>query len=442
MTRRSRRFARPCGGALALAGLLLTMVSIPAAGQDAGGTVGYEFASLHALADGVTVDFNLEGFLPIEDLVGLSSITAESHFGAGRSDALAALPDPGDLILTLPGTLSALVGISGLPDYPAAASADKGSQPIDDIQVAPDAGLGALRLHAEASETESSAYAHVGHQVDTVGILPSFSVGTIRTTARTTQVNAATLEAVATSEVSNLHLLGGLLSIGTLTTQVEAEVVDDQVRVTTNKVVVSGATLAGVPIGITDEGIVGLGSALPLAPVIDTLVAPLLAQGIQVRTTPAIREVGDRTAVARSGALMITVPISVQGYPGLLDVAIGRTLAELEVGALAGGDDTASFDDGGGVVDVGPLPGLGTTVGELDFGLPGGSGSGAGSGGGRRTELVSVPAGRVIADWDLTNLYRVLLLGGIGLFAAGQVVVRSTLRPTRRPNDLRQLWRW
>ncbi len=90
-------------------GLVLAAV-VPAGGVAVGqdGTAGYDFYSLRGLADGVTVDFNLVGFLPIEDLVGLSSITSEAHFGVGRSDALAALPDPGDLILTLPGTLSAL----------------------------------------------------------------------------------------------------------------------------------------------------------------------------------------------------------------------------------------------------------------------------------------------------------------------------------------------
>lgn len=441
MIRRARRAGRPCGGALALAGLLLTTMSIPAQGQD-GGAAGYEYAALHALADGVTVDFNLEGFLPIEDLVGLSSITSEAHFGAGRSDALAALPDPGDLILTLPSTLSALAGLSGIPDYPAAAHADAASRPVDDIRIAPDAGLGATRLYAEASDTHASAFAHVGHQVDTVGLLPSFSVGTIRTTARTTQVGPSTLEAVATSEVSNLKLLGGLLTIGTLTTEVATEVVDDVPRVTASEVVVSGVTLAGVPVGITDEGIVGLGSAVPLAPIIDDLVAPLLAQGIQIRTTPATSEVGDRSAVARSAALVISVPISVQGYPGILDVALGQALAELEVGALAGVDATGDGDGDGAPVDLGPLPGLGTSTGGFDLGLPPVGPAGAGPGRGRATELVSVPAGRLVGDWDLTNLYRVLLLGGIGLFGAGQVVVRSTLRPTRRPNDLRTLWRW
>jgi hypothetical protein len=430
------------GGLLALLGAVLVAIVpvTPAGSQDTG--PGYDFLTLHALADGVTVDFNLQGFLPIEDLVGLSSITSEAHYGAGRSDSLAALPDPGDLVLTLPGTLSALLGVSGLPDYPAAASADSPGTPVEDVQLVPDADLGAGKLHAEAAEDGASAYAHVGHQVDTVGLLPGFSVGTIRTTARTTQLNSDTLEAVATTSIDDLDLLGGLVSIDNITSEVTASIANDTPKATTSKVMVTGATVAGTPVGITDEGIVGLGSPTALAPVIDTLVAPLVAQGIRIRTTPSSREVGDRTATASGGALSIEVPLDVQGYPGVLDVTFGRALAELEVSALSDGDrgDGGSLDGGFGSDDPN-LAGLGTA---LDSDLPGlpSSPDATSGGSGVGSEVVSVPVGRVALDLDLTTLYRVMVLGGLALFAAGQIIVRSTLRPTRRPNDLRHLWRW
>jgi hypothetical protein len=428
------------GGLLALLGAVLVAIVpvTPAGGQDSG--EGYDFTNLHALADGVTVDFNLEGFLPIEDLVGLSSITSESHLGAGRSDSLAALPDPGDLILTLPGTLSALLGVSGLPDYPAAARADHPSTPVDDVQIVPDANLGAGRLHAEASDQSSSAYAHLGYQVDTIGLLPSFSIATVRTSARTTQINPDTLEAVATSTISGIKLLGGLITIDHMTSEVTASIANDTPKATVSKVVVTGATIAGTPVGITDQGIVGLGSPTALAPVIDALVAPLLQQGIQIRTTPSSTSRTGTTATATGGGLSIRVPLDVQGYPGVLDVTLGRTLAELEVGGRAPSDDLGGSD----VVlpdDSSPLPGLGEPAGfDLGDGLS--SAPVASPTGRTGTELVAVPVGRTIEDFDLTTLYRVMLLGGLALFAAGQVIVRSTVRPSRRPNDLRQLWRW
>ena len=109
---------------------------------------------------------------------------------------------------------------------------------------------------------------------------------------------------------------------------------------------------------------------------------------------------------------------------------------------MGGSDDTGDAGDGGVALDDSllPLPGLGdgSSFGSGLPTVPGRTGGGSAPG----TEIVSVNVGRSIEDWDVTTLYRVMLLGGIALFAAGQVVVRTTLRPRRRPTDLRQLWRW
>ena len=429
---------------LALLGVVLAVVlpaGGPAGGQDDTAS-GYDYFSLRSLADGVTVDFQLIGFLPIEDLVGLSSITSEAHYGAGRSEALAALPDPGDLILTLPGTLSALAGVSGLPDYPAAAHASFPSQPSDVVQIAPDADLGAGRLSSEAAETGATAEAYVGHQVDTIGLLPSFSVGTIRTTATTRRIGDTTLQSTATTEVSDLRLLGGLLRIGHLTSTVSVGVTNDRLTADAPQVDVSGVTVAGTPVGITSDGIVGLGQAVALAPVVDALVQPLVERGISVRTTPATRTVGERTASASGGALEIEVPLDVQGYPGTVVMTLGRATADLEVGPLgsesggdlAGGDASVPLDSSG-------FPSVGDGSG-LDLGSGSAGPTGTGDRGGADTELVAVPVGRQVQDWDVDDLYLVMLLGGVALFVAGRLVVRTSLRPVRRASDLRQLWRW
>jgi hypothetical protein len=429
------------GGALVLA----TLPAGQALGQSDPVQPGYDFYSLHALGDGVTVDFNLIGFLPIEDLVGLSSITSEAHFGTSRSDSLAALPDPGDLVLTLPGTLSALAGVSGLPDYPAAAHAEHPSTPVDDVQLVPDASLGAGGLHAEAAEAGASARAYVGNQVDTVGLLPGFSIGSVRTTATARRINEATYEATATSAVSDIRLLGGLLRISHLTSEVTVGVANDRPTASATKVDVSGVTVAGTPVGITGDGIVGLGQPLALAPVIDSLVRPLVGQGIKVHTTPSTTTLGDRAATANGGALTIEVPLDVQGYPGTLTVTLGGATASLEVGPLSSADDSDPTDDGDSALALGddglPLPGLGDST-SFDSLLPSTSATPTNGRAGAGTELVSVPIGRQIEDWDVTTLYRVLLLGGAALLAAGRVIVRTSIRPVRRATDLRKLWRW
>jgi hypothetical protein len=434
--------------ALAAVALAATVPGGPAGGQSTG--EGYDFYSLRALGDGVTADFNLVGFLPIEDLVGLSSITSEAHFGVGRSDALAALPDPGDLVLTLPSTLSALAGVSGLPDYPAAAQADFSSRPVDDVQLVPDAGLGAARLHTEATEEGSAATAFVGHQVDTIGLLPGFSIGSVRTTATARRINEANLEATATTEVSDLRLVGGLLRISQLTSEVTVGVSNGDLRATASKVDVSGVTLAGVPVGITAEGIVGLGQPLGLAPVVDTLLGPLLDQGIQVRVIPASEVVTDTMAVATGAALEIQAPLDVQGYPGTFSLTLGRATAALEVGPFGTGGDGGTSgevpppDDGGGEValpDLGSSPSFGSDLPVVPV-ESGGAPAAPSGRSGPTTEIVSVALGRQVADWDVADLYRLMLLGGLALFVAGRVVVRTSLRPQRRATDLRQLWRW
>ena len=333
--------------------------------------------------------------------------------------------------------------MSGLPDYPAAASADNPGTPVEDVQILPDADLGAGKLHAEAADDGASAYAHVGHQVDTIGLLPAFSVGTIRTTARTTQLNSDTLEAVATTSINDLDLLGGLVSIDNITSEVTASIANDTPKATTSKVVVTGATIAGTPVGITDQGIVGLGSPTALAPVIDSLVAPLIAQGIRIRTTPSSREVGDRTATASGGALEHPGAARRAGVPrrARRDVRPGARRARGRARCPTATAATAARSTGGFGSDD-PLPARPRHRARPRPARPPVEPVVTPGGGGVGTEVVSVPVGRVVEDLDLTTLYRVLLLGGLALFAAGQIIVRSTLRPTRRPNDLRHLWRW
>ena len=183
------------------------------------------------------------------------------------------------------------------------------------------------------------------------------------------------------------------------------------------------------------------------------LVKPLVDQGIRIRTTPVVRRSsGDRTAVASGGALEIEAPLDVQGYPGTLALTLGRATRGASRSARCGAATTIA------PADAGPAPRrrrLGRTSR-----ICGGTHvlrqrspvrpdrpdrvARHRARGLRRpiTELVSVPVGRQVEDWDVTTLYRVMLLGGIALFAAGRVVVRTTLRPQRRPTDLRQLWRW
>src|SRR5581483_1075719 len=336
-------------GALGACSILaaVTLVGPGASGQVDGTGTGYSYYLLRASGQGVVVRFTVNGFLPVDDLVSLSSVTAESTYGSNGSNALAALPDPGDLIRTLPGTLSGLTGIEGLPPYPAAAAADYPAVPDDDVQLAPDGGIGVGHLTAHADETSATATAATTNIADVVGLLPSFSIGSIKATTASSRLRASAFRSIATTTVSDVRLLGGLLRIDQITSEVTTELVDGRLSAQASKVDVSGAEVAGQPIGITDKGIVALGQSVALAPVVSSLAAPLTGRGILLHTTPSSESIGDGEATASGGSLVIEIPIDVQGRPGSFTL----TLAQAESHVEASGDN-GTLDQAGAAGDT------------------------------------------------------------------------------------------
>ena len=240
--------------------------------------------------------------------------------------------------------------------------------------------------------------------------------------------------------MSDIKLLGGLLSIGQITSEVTASIAERQAE---------GHRHQGH--GHRRHRWPACRSASP--------TRASWASGLAGRPCPGDRQPGrppgrpghrdqdhavsqGRRRSHRGGPSgrrsQIEVPVAVQGYPGVLDVTFGRALAELEVSALS---DRAtlvrSTTRHPSTLGLVPAPGPRRQHSRLRA-RPARPRPPVSTPGGRRhgTELVSVPVGRIVEDWDLTTLYRVLLLGGIALFAAGQVIVRSTLRPdpaTQRP---------
>ncbi|HET7654981.1 MAG TPA: choice-of-anchor P family protein [Acidimicrobiales bacterium] len=426
-----------------------TLVGPGAGGQaaDDATDAGYAYYLLRATGQGVVAGFTVNGLLPVDDLVSLSSVTAESTFGSNGSSALAALPDPGDLIRTLPGTLSGLTGVEGLPPYPAAAAAEYPAVPDDEVQFAPDGGVGAGRLTAHADETAAAATAATTDIVDVVGLLPSFSIGSIRATTTSSKLRDGAFRSLATTTVSDLRLLGGLLRIDQVTSEVTTELVDGRPSATASKVDVSGAEIAGQPVGITDKGIVALGQSVALAPVVSSLTAPIADRGIAVHTTPARESVGDGEATATGGSLVIEMPIDVQGRPGRFTLTLARAESHLE----ASGDD-ATPDVLGTVGDIGgglgaPLDG--TALAPLPAGSVAIDASGPPS---PSTDLAAGPAdapraatapgavAAVSSVWDTRPLYRATAVAALLMLVMRRLLRRYTTRDAR--SSLRPLWRW
>ena len=422
---------------------LVLLVPVPASAQGADASRVYSFYAVHAAADGVSAQFIVEGLLPIDEFVGLSSVTSDADLGPLRATSLAALPDPGDLVLTLPGTLSALAGISGLPDYPAAASADHPSVPEDEVVFAPDAGLGVGHLRAEATADRAAASASVADLRDTVGLLPSLSIGSIRTAVETVRRRPGVLEATATSELGDVRLTGGLLRIAEVTSTVHVTAVDGALSADGADITVSGVELAGTPVGITGDGIVGLGQPVALAPAVERLRRPLDATGVEVKTTPGHREVGDDEVTAEGGSLDISAPLSVDGYPGTFVLRLAPVSVSLqEVMAPAGSDGAV---DASSTLVAAPPSGFASggsvPVSEPGIGGPETSGAAPATSSRPGTELVSVALPAELPAWDLRHLYGWMAVCGAAMVLAGPLGARFGARRRIR-SDLRPFWRW
>ena len=435
--------------AIAAAGVVLLLGLAPAHAQtDADQDSGYDFFSVSGLADGITTRVVIEHFLAVEEFVALSSVSAEARLELSRSTALAVLPDPGDLVLGLPGTLAALAGIGGLPDYPAVSRADYPVTPNNEVSLAPDAGLGALRLSTEAQQNQAHGRAFVTDLADTVGLVP-MTVGSIKSDSVARRIDPLTYESTATTTVNDIGVLHGLLRIAELTSTVTARVDDGKITATRDETNIAGARLAGMPVEIDDRGITAPNGSQALAPLIDALAAPLQAAGVTVKTTPGQTHISATKGTADSGYLDIGFTSTFLGsYPAVTTLSLGKASATVEasgrsddvgndvVGALVSGVDQA----------LGPPP-AGNDAGALSGATDVGSGGGNGNAGvaAPRTggdETASGPLASLVTPMDFRSLYRWLALALAGALVARWLVV-SRLRPrsATRPN-LRDLWRW
>jgi hypothetical protein len=426
-----------------LAALLLVVVPTRSSGQASDTGAGYDFFSAAGLADGVTGRVVIDEFLAVEEFASLSSVSAESRMESGRSSALAVLPDPGDLVLTLPGTAGGLAGIPGLPDYPAAARADDPTQPKDEVTLAPDGGIGAGRLLAEADQEHALGRAFVSDLVDTVGVLP-LSIGSIRSESTSRRLDPLTYEVRATTTTNDIRVINGLFRIGQLTTLVTARVEDGRVTASAEETRISGAEVAGQPVGIGPAGFTAPNGSTALQPVIDQLVAPLLDQGFKVTVTPGAVTQGDGQATADSGTVLIEFRTKLQDtYPTTVSIGMGRSTATVAAGRVidedafavpadAGTDlSTGGADLAGG--DSGPAGVLGSN---LDTGTVAAPADGTGT---RETQPISL----ALDPMDFRGLYRLLAAAAAAMIAARFWVAAQSRRrpPAPRPN-LRTMWRW
>ena len=432
-----------------LAAVLLAVAPTRSTGQTSD-AAGYDYFSAAGLADGITGRMVIDEFLAVEEFASLSSVSAESRLESGRSSGLAVLPDPGDLVLSLPGTLAGLGGVPGIPDYPAAARADDPTVPRDEVTFAPDGGLGAGRLQAEADPEHALGRAFVSDLNDSVSVVP-LTVGSIKSESISKRLDSLTYEVRATTTTNDVRVLGGLFRIGQLTTLVTARVEDGRVTASTEETRISGAEIAGQPVGIDEGGFTSPNGSEALQPLVDQLAAPLAQAGFKVTVTPGSVTQGSGQATADSGTLLIEYRTKLQDtYETTISLGMGRSTATVaagrvvdedelgDVGDLGAGTDlsTGGSDLAGG--DTGPAGVLGSNLesaGSGETAAPAGGDTGTG------TDIRPALSARDLMDFR--PLYRLLAMAtAVMLAARWWVQAQTRRRPAAARPDLRTMWRW
>lgn len=259
---------------------------------------------------------------------------------SGTSNAVAAFPDPGDIIGGGTGLIGGLLALGAyglpplelppLPEYPLLVTTDVNSEPDASL------GSGPYSLTAHSDEAQGSA--------DAIGGLvgaPSGNAALIRATSSVvTKVNGSVV-------ASSVGLVEGLtigpVTIGQVMSTARVTVDANGTITPYIKTVVRGLGVGGIGVNVETDKLSAADQAVPLSlsKVVNTLLKP---SGITLAVKPGRV---DKNEVA-APALVITFPVpainGVSSGPGTFTITIGNAIASMQSsGADVAVDD--EFDD-------------------------------------------------------------------------------------------------
>jgi hypothetical protein len=371
-----------------------------------------------------------------------------------RRTAVALLPDPGGVIVAAPGLAAGLVGIPNVPGYPLIARADDPFVPV--AEASPLAGSGVGTIRAEASADRAAAVAEVGRAgsgdalaglapvnalvtalVDGLGLPLDgalLDLGAAEVRVEETRPSPTELTARATTRLSGISLLGGLVRIASIETTAAAALEGPTATADPPEVEVAGVTVAGIPARITEQGLSLAGSGSPLGALLAPLTDPLLGQGLVVKLAPSESHAEGTTAGARSGGVLIELTSEYQGYPLVLRVTLGDVRAAVQ----ASGQRTTLTPPApstGGLGPVGATPTSGLPLPDLAPSIAGPTASPGPVDSG-------TPAAAVIELLDLRDVYPFLAV--LAVLLAGSRLAATSLLRRRSANraEVKELFRW
>jgi hypothetical protein len=250
-----------------------------------------------ARADAFRIGVSATGFI-VSSLTDTSGPTAQARVDSlGTSVGFAALPYPGDTIVGAPGLVASLVlpqlrlPPPNLPSYPLVASSQYPGQPAQTVTRPPvsliaESTSGSSSGHAKAAGSESGANA----------------IGRAVADATAKAHSSDELVADAASMVESVTI-SGVLRIGRVVATAHASSSGGGAPAMRSSFSAEGMTIAGVPVEVTEKGLVLAGSTVPVPPASSAAQA-LAASGIDVQylapvTSPgAVRSAGFAVSVA------------------------------------------------------------------------------------------------------------------------------------------------
>jgi hypothetical protein len=305
-----------------------------------------------ASADGVRVGVFVAGAPLANQVVDLGGPTAQALLNSlGRSQAFAAMPYPGDTLLSLPGTIFPVIGLPSPPGYPLIARSDVSTSPQSSITQP------GLSLTAKSDNHSSQASASSGGGGAAGGVAAAAATALTRLDDSTGDLTA---NSQATADVANIQ---GVLRIGHVSG--EAQVVQPAsggVKATSS-FAVEGVSIAGVSAAVTDKGIVLPGTTTPV-PDTSGLSSVLDGAGVSMKYLVASAQ---GSSVVSAG---LVVSVKEAGPTGndVVTYTFGRAAA-----SVAGSSSSAAAaSTGAGAVPTStgdqttlPAPSTGTDTGGL-----------------------------------------------------------------------------
>jgi hypothetical protein len=396
-----RAILRAVGVVLIAAGLFLTFAGADggrAAAQDANGIF-----SLSARGDGFGLELIGTGLpvVPAGKVAFISPATAQATLDQFSGSAFASAPYAGDLIVNLPTTINGL-GSGTLPPFPAYPFIAATDSTTHDARQE----VGPYLITSHTGDNTATADAQIG--------LSTFSPQVVSATSNasvTRDPASGVLVAQASTHVAPLQV-NDLLSIGDIRSTSNFRYdpsTPDKPPVKTTSLSVGTITIAGIEVGITQDGLT-LGGQQLLPVDLSALSQVLAGTGFSLDVIPAVTTKTSITSSAVQLTFHRTLPSPF--LDTTVRLVLGQSSAALVAGSLPTSPPTsAPVATGGGSLDLGAGP-----VSAPVTGLPATLAPPAPTGSGRASTPATTTTSFVAAPLaDFSRFYPVL--AGVALLA-------------------------